>query len=406
MAVGIGNTNNLFASAADLQKKSFAALITRLMPNGTAPLFALSSQLPTKTAAQFTHGYFSKTMIFPTLTASAAGQLSTDTTFTVVSNSQLMPGMMFRNDLTSEIIIINTVVSATVVTVTRAIGTVAAAVVAANQTFTMSGNAFEEASTRPAPQYIIPVQNTNYTQIFRNSWGISDTVRASLTIAGDGNVAENKNDAAMFHATDIEKGIIFGQKFLGTRNGQPFHTMDGVINRVTTDASGNVTTLGATTTFTQLETALDPMFATTTDPKGSMDRIAFVGGTAHRVLNNIGRLNATYMINSGETSYGLRFDSFKLTRGMIHIVEHPLFNSNTTMAKMGLFLDLASFNLAYLGDRHTKYQSYNIDGDVTDDASDNGVDAVGGTFTTELTTEITNPSADAVLYNFTQAAVG
>lgn len=404
MAIGIGNTTNLFASAADLQKKSFASLITRLMPNGQAPLFGLTSMLKDKTAAQFTHGYFSKTMIFPSLTVSGAGQLIGDTTFTIVSNSQLMPGMLFRNDLTGEIVIINTVVDATHVTVTRAVGTVAAAAVAASQTFTMSGNAFEEASIRPAPQYIIPVQNTNYTQIFRNSWGISDTVRASLTIAGDGNSAENRNDAAMFHAVDLEKALFWGQKFLGTRNGQPFHTMDGIINRVTVDASSNVTTLGATTTFTQLETALDPMFATTTDPKGSMDRIAFVGGTMHRVLNNIGRLNATYMINQGETEYGLRFESFKLTRGMIHIVEHPLFNINTTWAKMGVFLDLNSISLAYLGDRRTRYQAYNANnGEVP---SDNGIDAVGGTYTTEVTMELTNPSAHAILYNATAAAVG
>lgn len=403
MAIGLGNTTNLFASASDLQKKSFALLMTRLMPNGTAPVFTITAQCPTKTAAQFTHGYFSKTMIFPRITLGAGGQLAADTVWTIVSNAQIGVGMMFRDDVTGEQIIVNQVTNATTIVVTRAVGTVAAANNAANQTLSMTGNAFEESSVRPAPQYIIPVQTTNYTQIFRNSWGISDTVRASLTIAGDGNVAENKNDSAMFHATDIEKGIIWGQKFLGTRNGQPFHTMDGLVNRVTVDSVANVTTLGATTTFTQLETALDPMFATTTDPKGSMDRIAFVGGTMHRVLNNIGRLNATYMVNQGQTEYGLRFESFKLTRGMIHIVEHPLFNTNTTWAKMGIFLDFSSFSLAYLGDRHTMYKAYNEAGG---DADDNGIDAVGGTFTTEVTTEITNPSANGILYNATAAAVG
>lgn len=403
MAIGLGNTTNLFASASDLQKKSFALLMTRLMPNGTAPVFTISAQCPTTTAAQFTHGYFSKTMIFPRITLGAGGQLAADVVFTIVANTTIGIGMMFRDDVTGEQIIVNQVVNSTTIVVTRAVGTVAAANNAANQTMSMTGTAFEEGSVRPAPQYIIPTQTTNYTQIFRNSWGITDTVRASLTIAGDGNVAENKNDAAMFHATDIEKGIIWGQKFLGIRNGQPFHTMDGMINRVTTDSVANVTTLGGTTTFTQLETALDPMFETTTDPKGSMDRIGFVGGTLHRVLNNIGRLNATYMINQGQTEYGLRFESFKLTRGMVHIIEHPLFNTNTTWKKMGLFLDFSSFKLAYLGDRHTKYQAYGESGAI---AADSGIDAIGGTFTTELTTEINNPSANGVLYNGTAAAVG
>ena len=132
--------------------------------------------------------------------------------------------------------------------------------------------------------------------------------------------------------------------------------------------------------------------------------MAFVGGTAHRVLNNIGRMNATYMINQGQTEYGLRFESFKLTRGLIHIIEHPLFNTSAMYKKMALFLDLSNFSLAYLGDRRTKYQEYNARNNEV--PSDNGIDAVGGTYTTEVTTEITNPSADAIIYNLTAAAVG
>jgi hypothetical protein len=59
---GVFNTSQI---TQDLAKKSFAAMITRLMPNGTAPLFGLTSMLKEETAYQFEHGYFSKTMIFP-----------------------------------------------------------------------------------------------------------------------------------------------------------------------------------------------------------------------------------------------------------------------------------------------------------------------------------------------------
>lgn len=404
MGVGLGNTT-ILNSTTDLAKKSYAALITRLMPNGSAPLFGMTSMLPTKTALQFEHGYFSKTMLFPAIVVSGAGQLSTDTTFTIVANSNLMPGMMFRNDLTGENIIVNQVLSTTSITVTRAVGTVAAAVVAASQTFSMVGNAFEESSLRPAPLYIVPARTTNYTQIFRNSWGISDTVRATAVIAGSGNVAENKNDAAMFHAVDIEKALFFGQKFLGTRNGQPFHTMDGLVNRILTDASGNITTLAATTNFTQLEAAVDPCFETATDPKVANERVMFVGGTARKVLNAIGRLNGTYFLDAQTNTYGLRYETFRLSRGTFNVVEHPLFNSNATWKKMAVVVDLTSFNIAYLGDRNTKYAEYGTDMNEKEPA-DNGIDAVGGTFTTECTTEITNPSASAVLYNFTAGAVG
>ena len=49
MSTGIFNTGNF---TQDLAKKSFAAMITRLMPNGTAPLFGLTSMLTDETAAQ------------------------------------------------------------------------------------------------------------------------------------------------------------------------------------------------------------------------------------------------------------------------------------------------------------------------------------------------------------------
>jgi hypothetical protein len=401
MPVGLGNTT-ILNQTTDLARKSYAALITRLMPNGSAPLFGMTSMLPTKTALQFEHGYFSKTMLFPSLTVTAAGQTGADTTFTIVANSNLMPGMMFRNDVSGENIVINTVASTTSVTVTRAVGTVAAVAWAANQTASMVGNAFEESSIRPAPQYIVPARTTNYTQIFRNSWGISATVESTQTIAGSGNVAENKNDAAMFHAVDIEKALFFGQKFLGTRNGQPFHTMDGLVNRIQTDASGNITTLGATTNFTQIEAAVDPVFEIATDPKVANERVMFVGGTARKVLNAIGRLNGTYFLTADTNTYGLRYETFRLSRGTFNVIEHPLFNSNPTWKKMGVVVDLTSFNIAYLGDRNTKYQEYGTDGTPVD----SGIDAIGGTFTTECTTEITNPSASAVLYNFTNGAVG
>lgn len=401
MPIGIGNTT-ILNQTTDLATKSYAALITRLMPNGTAPLFGLTSMLPSKTSLQFEHGYFSKTMLFPAMVVGAGGQLIGDTTFTIVANSNLMPGMMFRDNLTGENIVINSVLSTTSVTVTRAVGTVAASAVAANQTMSMVGNAFEESSIRPAPLYIVPARTTNYTQIFRNSWGISGTVAATSTIAGDGNVAENKNDAAMFHAVDIEKALFFGQKFLGTRNGQPFHTMDGLVNRILTDASGNITTLGGTTNFTQLEAAIDPVFETATDPKVANERVMFVGGTARKVLNAVGRLNGTYFLSADTNVYGLRYETFRLSRGQFNVIEHPLFNSNATWKKMAVVVDLTSFALAYMQGRSTMYQEYGVNGTPVD----NGIDAVGGTFTSELTTEIRNPSASAVLYNFTAGAAG
>lgn len=405
MSTGIFNTSVL---TQDLAKKSFASMITRLMPNGSAPLFGMTSMLASETAVQIEHGFFTKTMLFPQLTLSAAGQAAGDTTFTVTSTTNVLPGMIMRHAVTFENVIINSVVSATQVTVTRAIGSVAQAMGASTNLYQV-GNAYEEASLRPQSLIINPVRITNLTQIFRNTWAISDTIRATMMIAGETNVAESRQDCAAFHAADIEKGLFFGKKSQGTRNGQPFRTMDGLINIVETLAyypsyysAVNSNTAGATTNYTQLEGFLDPVFNQATDPKVANERVLFVGGTAKRVINNIGRLNGTYYIVDGQTSYGLQFSTFKTARGTFRMIEHPLFNSNTDWSKMAVAVDLSTFRVAYLGDRKTQNKEFNED----NEAVDNGIDAVGGTLTTELTTVVKNPPANAVVYNLTAAAAG
>lgn len=405
MSIGILNSGQLVQDSA---KKSFATFITRLMPNGKAPLFGLTSMLPSDTALQTEHGFFTKTMLFPQLTLSASATAA-DSTLSVTSTMNVLPNMIMRVDSTGENIIVNAVVSGTQVSVIRGVGTVSAQAISSAVNLFQVGNAFEEASLRPGSLVINPVRISNFTQIFRNTWAISDSVRSTMMLAGDTNVAESRQDCAAFHAADIEKAIFFGQRSQGTRNGQPFRTMDGLINTVgnlsyypSYFASVNVNTAGGTTNYTQLEGFLDPVFNQATDPKVANERVLFVGGTAKRVINNIGRLNGTYYLSDGQTSYGLQFSTFKTARGTFNMIEHPLMNSNTSWSKMAVAVDLSTFRLAYLGDRKTQNKEFNQDAD----ANDNGIDAVGGTLTTELTTVIKNPPANSIIYNLTAGAQG
>ena len=409
MSTGIQSTTVL-AGTTDFVAKSFAGMITRLMPNGQAPLFGMTAMLPSETALQVEHGFFTKTMLFPSMNLDAAVAGAGDTTFTVASTTNLLPGMLMRAQSTGEIVIINQILSSTSVSVTRGIGTIAAGAIADNVDFYQVGNAFEESSIRPNALQINPVRITNYTQIFRNTWALSGSAQATQVIAGESTVAESRQDCAAFHAADIEKALFFGQKSSGTRNGQPFRTMDGLINIVSTAANyptsyggiANVVTAGATTNFTQLESALDPVFNQATDPKAGNQRVLFVGGSARKVLNNIGRLNATYELYNNETSYGLQFSSFKIARGSFNMIEHPLFNSNSDWSKMAVAVDLSTFRVAYLGGRKTKKEDFNMSGQPVD----NGIDAVGGTLLTEMTCVVKNPPANAVIYNLTAAAAG
>lgn len=410
MSTGIFNTAVL---TTDLAKKSFAGMITRLMPNGMAPLFGLTAMLPTETAVQTEHGFFTKTMILPEITLDGA-VLAAATTWTVVSTANILPGMILRVNVGSfENVIVNTVASATSLTVTRAVGTVAAANIADTTKCFQIGTAFEEASVRPNALIENPARITNLTQIFRNTWGISGTIRQTMMIAGDTNMAESRMDCAAFHAADIEKSLFFGQKSQGTRNGQPFRTMDGLINIVGTAGNyppiyagvTNVFTAGGTTTYPQLEAFLDPLFNQTTDPKVGNERLLFVGGTARKVINQVARLatGTFYQVENGVSEWGLQYTTIKTSRGRFQMIEHPLFNSNTSYAKMMVGVDISTFRIAYLGDRKTQNAEFNASGS---EAVDNGIDAAGGTLTTECTCVVKNPPANGVTYGLTAGAAG
>lgn len=408
MTVGVFNTGNF---TQDLEKKSFASMITRLMPNGTAPLFGLTSMLSDETAVQTEHGFFTKTMIFPEgKINNAAGYLATDTTFTLDATTNLLPGMIMRLERTGENMIINAVLSGTSISVNRSVGTVAAAALVDDDDLFQVGNAYEESSNRPSANNIIPVRVTNLTQIFRNTWAISGSTQGTQVIAGGTTDAESRQDCAALHAADIEKMIFFGQKSEGSRNNQPFRTAAGLIAMVEdlsfyppSYSAVNSFTAGGTTNWTQLEGFLDPVFDQATDPKTANERLLFCGGDAKVVLNNIGRLNGTYQLMDGQTNFGLQFSTLTTSRGKFRIIEHPLFNSNSTWSKMAVGVDLPTFNLAYLAGRKTKNEEFNTQGNQ---AQDNGIDAVGGTLTTEVTTVIKNTPANVVIRNLTAAAAG
>ena len=403
------DTGNIGATT-DLVKKSFAGMITRLMPNGSAPLFGMTSMIGSETALAVEHGFFTKTMLFPQATVNAGTLTSGTTTITVADSSNIIPGMILQHATTRENILVTAVPTATTLTVVRGVGTVAAASFLDATNWYQVGTAFEEGSARPQAVNVTPVRITNLTQIFRNTWALTDSARATQVIAGETNIAESRQDCAAFHAADIEKALFFGQKSSSTRNGRPFRTMEGLVaaignsdyyNSVT--GSIHVNTADATTTFAQLETYLDPIFNQNTDPKQGNERVLFVGGTARKVINGIGKLYGVYELMQGQTEYGLQFDTFMTTRGKFRLIEHPLFNTNTTWSKMAVAVDLSTFKLAYLGDRKTKSAEFNTTGAATN-TDGGGIDAVGGTLTTELTCTVKNAPANAVIYGLTAAA--
>lgn len=414
MAIGLLSSASL---PTDLARKSFAASINLLMPNGGAPLFAITGLLKDKQALQVQHGYWSKKMIFPrAILAAAATSAATTLTLDVATDASnqytfnnLVKGDLLRNITTNEIVMVQSFASPTL-TITRTIGSTAAAAMSSGDTLYHIGNAFEEGSTRPTAVAIQPTYVSNYTHIFRNSWAVTKTSAAMPWVVGDSQVASSKRDCAALHAMAIEKALFWSQKFMGTgTNGQPLHTMDGIFAIIAGSAAANITTVntgaGSTTTWTTLEAALEKTLEVQTDPSSGNNRTVFLGGVAKRTITNVIRLNSDFSISAGNepNSWGLQIMTIRTPRGTFELIDHPLFNaygSSAALAATAVVVDLAAITIAYL--RRTEDLAYNQNGTPVD----SGIDAVGGTLTTELTLEIINPQACGILYGVQNPAVG
>lgn len=406
MAGGVTGTFGTGQFTQSMPKPSFAQQIIQQFPQGEAPLFGMTSMLDTETATQVEHGYFSETMIFPEFTL-AANISATDTVFSVVTTANLLPNQVHQIASTGENVLIDSVISNNQIRVVRAQGSVGAAAANSGGKAYQVGTAFEQGSIRPPSLKINPVRITNFTQIFRNSWAITGTAAATALQAGDAELAKSRRQCAAFHSADIEKALFFSQKLNSQRNGQVLTMMDGLRALISNlsyypsyYSSPNVFTAGSTTNFTQLEGFIDPVFNQRTDKTIGSERVMFVGGTALKAINKCLRLNCTYEVRDDSTMWGLSYRKFKVTRGTIMMVEHPLFNSNADWSKLAFVIDMSTYNLAYL--RKTMPQDWG-GGTMGDD---NGQDAQGGTLTTELTQLVKNIPANAIITNLTDGALG
>lgn len=398
LATGLFNINT--GNPAELNARSFAGQILRRFPNGSAPMFALTSQTGRSRAKQSTHGYFTKVMTFNNLQINnGAGYTDADVNLTFDSTTGVTVGMVFHNPRTRENIRVTTVTSATVLAVTRAFGRVAAAAILDDDKWIQVGTAFEEGSNRPVSRRLTTAHVPNYTQIFRNAWALTATAKASMAEMGISNIAENRNDCAMFHSIDIESAMIWGQPLMDTSGSTPMHATQGVLDAMEQYCPENTNAAGSTTDYDQLVALVEPAFEYSTNLGDSKSRVGYCDKVALRVLNQIARASGQIQISTAETSFGMRFTRFEFYKGTVNLIEHPLFNG-LNQSGMMLVMDMPSVKLAYLEGRDTVPENYGVDGK----SADSGQDAVGGSLTTELAVELINPFANVYISGLTQGA--
>ena len=379
---------------------SFSSKLLQLMPNGTAPLLAFSSQLQSETLRNTKHSWFFQDYLQPsciiTSTLPSAAQNAVTTIGTADASTMLEGMVLVVQDTWEQVLVVG--VTGDTISIRRGVGTTSPSTATSGTVLTQISNAYEESSLRPMPQTRSFVEAENITQIFRNTWAVSGTAKAMLTQVGDGAQASNMRDAMMFHGRDIELALLFGERYQGTLKGQPLRKMAGIKSLIEQYAPQNIMQAPRVTTYDDLEQMLDPLFNIVTDQGNPNDRLIFTDSVGANNLSKLGRTLGVLQIQQGQTVFGQRFTSFSAGRGQFKVMEHPLFNTIPLARGMLMAVDLSSMQVGYLEGRKTDYKEFNPNANSASGISqDGGVDAQGGAYLTELTALINAPAANGII---------
>ena len=297
-------------------------------------------------------------------TYAASGQVDVSVSGAGTSSAYIFtPGDVVMNARTGERMLIDSVQSASTVRVVangRAFGTTAATAGAANDSLFIVGNANEENSGARNVNTTRTNQESNYTQIFKTTIGVSGTENEA-DLYGGNDLAGQRTEKAVEHALDIERAFWFGEKkvdYNGTQ-GKPRRATGGILEFL---IAGNsyVQNQGGPLTAPDLNTFLREGFTYSS----STEKYLFAGGIVLQAINEIAR--GQIVMKPNETSYGMKISQWVTPFGTINIVHNPLFVED--FAGYAFLLDMECFMYRYMNNRDTRLltnvQANDADGEV------------------------------------------
>lgn len=372
----------------------FASAILQINPTGTALMLALSSGMG-KTGAKDTIFHWFEDSHQAGRTTIASG--GTSTTVVAGDGSIYVPNQVLLVEETGEILLV-TAIAGNSLTVVRGVGGTAVTAVTGSMNLQSIGNAHEEASPMPAAITQQGSPRMNYTQIFRNAWAVSGTAKAVEYRTGN-KVAHNKRMAALYHAEDMERAMVWGRKAVTTLNGKPFRLTDGILAQIE-QYGGTVESATDGTTAGNYSRALFEDFIRRVFKKNVKgqpnERIAIGGDMVLQVLNHMTMLDGTYQITAGETVLGIMVTTIQTPFGKLKLMTHPLMNENPLWSKELYVLHPGAIRRRML--RETNEEGYDSNGKRIQ-----GKDADEGVITTEMGVEVGAASTMGILRNVNKA---
>lgn len=213
---------------------------------------------------------------------------------------------------TLEVLRVTSVVSNTI-NVIRGVGSTAAALVDDDELIVFASAQPEGDTSKPA-RSSNATKVTNYTQIHRLPWELTDTLRATsnFTTPADWNYEAKKK--GIEHKKSIEYTSLFGTSSENTSGAQPRRTSKGVVNYITTNATDAAGALTETEFFGAVRNAFR---------YGSKTKLMLGSALAVDVLNTYAR-GKVQVTQQRDNTYGVDVIRYVSPHGTLNLATHWL----------------------------------------------------------------------------------
>ena len=293
---------------------------------------------------------------------------TTLTTFAVDNGSYFHAHDIIKDQNSGEVMLV-TAVSTNTLSVTRNVFGTSPAEIIDGANLLIMGSAFPENHAGPGAVEVVTASKYNYTQIFRDRFGVSATVQASKLYGGD-KLAYLQKVRGIDHAKGIEMAMFFGERSSDETidDGNYGRRTTGGINQI---ISTNATDVGSGWASSALATTgpLDFRY-------GSDTKLLFCSLAGAAKIASVASATGYLELAQGESTFGLKITKLVAAAGTYLIVPHKLFINE--YADMAIVVDMDQVAFRYLNGRDTKLrtnvQSPGVDGRMDEYLSEVGLE--------------------------------
>ena len=374
----------------DFRPTNYRELYTLLEPSGAAPLQALLAMTSGESTDDPKFNHFRDELPNRVLNLGAAATNSA-TTISLTNHADvpfITAGTMLHSTSTGENMLVTSTAAAgsslTVVTVTRGIGSTAAAILI-NKEIVIIVSAQAEGGNSPDAVSFDPTVEYNYTQIFKTPVNVSRTLKNTTLRTGD-KEQEQLTKALKMHMGDIERAMFFGKRhILNGSSSTPTRFTGGLFESITniTDAASNATANRIT------EKEFDRLLVEDLFAYGSTEKIAFCGAGVAANMQEIAKNR--WQPTQVDGAYGVNMSRYSTFAGDLNVILHPMFRQIPSLKNSMVVLDLPN----------VKYRSLaNSDTQLERDIQGNDADASKHQYLTECGLELTQAKVHHVVKNW------